>query len=109
MIAYVKNLVNTLFTSAGTVATSDFRRIGMLGKGSYAEVFLVKHLRSDKYFALKRMQKKTYNGLIKLFVITEKEVQRKISHPFVCKLHYAFQSYDHLYLVSDYCQGGDLR
>lgn len=54
------------------------------------------------------MKKKTYNGLLK-FVITEKEVQRKISHPFVCKLHYAFQSFDHLYLVSDYCPGGDLR
>ena len=54
------------------------------------------------------MKKKTYNGLIK-FVITEKEVQRKLSHPFICKLHFAFQSFDHLYLVSDYCAAGDLR
>jgi serine/threonine protein kinase len=45
----------------------------MLGQGSYAEVYLVRHLKSESYFALKRMKKKTYNGLIK-FVITEKEV-----------------------------------
>jgi serine/threonine protein kinase len=42
-------------------------------------------------------------------VITEKEVQRKINHPFVCKLHYAFQTFDCLYLVTDFCPGGDLR
>jgi serine/threonine protein kinase len=54
------------------------------------------------------MKKRTYNGIIK-FVLTEKEVQRKINHRFVCKLHYAFQSFDHLYLVSDFCPGGDLR
>lgn len=90
------------------VSTTEFKRIGMLGQGSYAQVFLVRHLPTQQYFAMKRMKKKTYNGIIK-FVITEKEVQRKISHPLVCKLHFAFQSFDHLYLVSDYCGGGDLR
>ena len=54
------------------------------------------------------MKKRTYNGLTK-FVITEKEVQRKIAHQFVCKLHFAFQTFDCLYLVSDYAQGGDIR
>ena len=43
------------------------------------------------------------------FVITEKEIQRKIKHRFIVKLRYAFQTYDKLYLVSDYCPGGDLR
>jgi serine/threonine protein kinase len=69
---------------------------------------LAQHIKSGNFYALKRMKKKTYNGLIK-FVITEKEVQRKLSHPFICKLHFAFQSFDHLYLVSDYCAAGDLR
>lgn len=27
----------------------------------------------------------------------------------MCKLHYAFQTFDCLYLVSDFCAGGDLR
>jgi serine/threonine protein kinase len=29
-------------------------------------------------------------------------------HPFIVKLRYAFQTLDKLFLVSDYCQGGDL-
>mmetsp|Transcript_8660 Transcript_8660/g.6107 ORF Transcript_8660/g.6107 Transcript_8660/m.6107 type:complete len:109 (+) Transcript_8660:434-760(+) len=57
---------------------------------------------------MKRMRKRDYNGITR-FVVTEKEVQRKIDHRFVVKLYYAFQTYDYLYLVSDYCPGGDLR
>ena len=63
--------------------------MALLGQGAYAEVYLVKKLESKKYYALKRMRKRTYNGLTK-FVITEKEVQRKIDHRFVSKLQYAF-------------------
>ena len=29
-------------------------------------------------------------------------------HPFIITLHYAFQTPDHLYMILDYCPGGDL-
>lgn len=57
---------------------------------------------------MKRMKKRTYNGLTR-FVITEKEVQRKISNRYIVKLHYAFQSFEYLYLVTDFCPGGDIK
>lgn len=31
-----------------------------------------------------------------------------MDHPFIVKLRYAFQTHDKLFLVSDYCPGGDL-
>lgn len=31
-----------------------------------------------------------------------------INHPFVVKLHYAYQTHDKLIFVMDYCPGGDL-
>lgn len=31
-----------------------------------------------------------------------------IKHPFIVKLHYAFQTEAYLFLVMDYCEGGDL-
>ena len=43
------------------------------------------------------------------FVLTEKEVLRKVSHRFIQSLDYAFQTYESLYLVFDFCHGGDLR
>lgn len=64
--------------------------------------------KDEKFYALKSMKKRKYNGLLN-FVLTEKEVQRRIMHRFILKLRYAFQTYDKLFLVSDFCQGGDLR
>jgi len=39
---------------------------------------------------------------------TERKVLSVVNHPFIMKLHYAFQSTDKLYLVLDYCPGGEL-
>ena len=95
------------------VQTKDFKRLGVLGTGAYAEVYLVERLHSNgdragKFYAMKRMKKRTYNGLTR-FVITEKEIQRKIDHKFVSKLHYAFQTFEYLYMVTEYMPGGDMR
>jgi serum/glucocorticoid-regulated kinase 2 len=39
---------------------------------------------------------------------TERIVLSVVNHPFIMKLHYAFQSPDKLYFVLDYCPGGEL-
>lgn len=39
---------------------------------------------------------------------TERKVLSVVNHPFIMKLHYAFQTHDKLYLVLDYCPGGEL-
>jgi serum/glucocorticoid-regulated kinase 2 len=39
---------------------------------------------------------------------TERKVLSAVNHPFIMKLHYAFQTDDKLYLVLDYCPGGEL-
>ena len=94
--------------------TSDFKRIAQLGKGSYASVFLVQRRNPDntsfgKFYAMKRMKKRTFSGNLARLVITEKEVQRTLNHRYIIKLHYAFQTFDYLYLISDFCPGGDMR
>ena len=45
--------------------------------------------KDGKYYAMKKLKKRKYNGLMN-FVITEKEVHRKIRHRFIVKLRYAF-------------------
>lgn len=42
------------------------------------------------------------------YAMTERKILSTINHPFVVKLHYAFQSETKLYLVMDYCPGGDM-
>lgn len=40
--------------------------------------------------------------------MTERNVLSFTNHPFIVKLNYAFQSNDKLFLILDYCPGGDL-
>lgn len=39
---------------------------------------------------------------------TERKVLSIVDHPFIMKLHFAFQTEDRLFLVLDYCAGGEL-
>lgn len=39
---------------------------------------------------------------------TERNVLSYTKHPFIVNLNYAFQTRDKLFLILDYCPGGDL-
>ena len=38
----------------------------------------------------------------------ERDILAQISHPFIVKLHYAYQTEGKVYLVLDFLRGGDL-
>jgi len=52
-------------------------------------------------------QKIIKHNLIK-YAITERKVMSVINHPFIIKLHYSFQTDSSLYMILNYCSGGDL-
>ena len=41
-------------------------------------------------------------------VQSERNILIKVNHPFIVKMHHAFQDADHLYMLLDYCPGGEL-
>jgi len=42
------------------------------------------------------------------YALTERNVLSLTNHPFIVKLVFAFQSSSDLFLIMDYCPGGDL-
>mmetsp|Transcript_69078 Transcript_69078/g.102640 ORF Transcript_69078/g.102640 Transcript_69078/m.102640 type:complete len:858 (-) Transcript_69078:627-3200(-) len=89
-----------------------FPLLRVLGKGSFGKVVLVqKRTGRDKggLFAMKILRKA---HLLKRRQIDRTKTERKVlsivDHPFIMKLHFAFQTEDKLYLVLDYCPGGEL-
>lgn len=46
-------------------------------------------------------------NLIK-YAFAERNVLSTMNHPFIVKLNYSFQSETKLFLIMDYCSGGDL-
>jgi serine/threonine protein kinase len=60
-------------------------------------------------YALKAIKKqKVLGSNIMRYIQTEKDVLSLIRHPFIVRLHFAFQNEAYLFLVMDYCEGGDL-
>ena len=45
-----------------------------------------------------------------LWILTEQEknILQLVQHPFIVKLHFAFQTREKLYMVMDYINGGEL-
>mmetsp|Transcript_56088 Transcript_56088/g.167865 ORF Transcript_56088/g.167865 Transcript_56088/m.167865 type:complete len:1027 (-) Transcript_56088:226-3306(-) len=89
-----------------------FPMLRVLGKGSFGKVVLVQKQTGKErggLFAMKILRK---SHLVKRRQIertkTERKVLSLVDHPFIMKLHYAFQTDDKLYLVLDYCPGGEL-
>ena len=81
----------------------------MAGKGTFGKVFKARKKDSGKIYAMKVLQK---DFLIKRnylkYAITECNVLKQNSSPYVIKMHYAFQTPDYLYMILDFCAGGDL-
>jgi tRNA A-37 threonylcarbamoyl transferase component Bud32 len=91
------------------VGPETFSAIHQLGKGSFGEVYLVRHNTTKKFYAMKLLNKKqVYSQNLVKYALTERNVMSVIRHPFIVSLRYAFQTVDKLFMVLDYCPGGDL-
>mmetsp|Transcript_14253 Transcript_14253/g.20162 ORF Transcript_14253/g.20162 Transcript_14253/m.20162 type:complete len:503 (+) Transcript_14253:178-1686(+) len=87
----------------------DFAMLRVLGKGSYGKVVLVRKKSTQVLYAMKVLKK---GDVIRKRQVERTKIERRvlgfIDHPFLMKLHFAFQTGNKLYLVLDYCPGGEL-
>lgn len=113
----------------------DFIILKVIGRGSFGKVMQVKKKDTGQVYAMKVMRKEniiaknqvgmivvlicwlfiinlTYRGIRAQFKVThtkdEKNVLEKIKHPFIVKLHFAFQTPEKLYMILDFVNGGEL-
>ncbi|MEE6468735.1 hypothetical protein FKM82_008359, partial [Ascaphus truei] len=90
---------------------SQFELLKVLGQGSFGKVFLVrKILGSDvgQLYAMKVLKKATLKVRDRVRTKMERDILVEVNHPFIVKLHYAFQTEGKLYLILDFLRGGDL-
>ncbi|KAH8021503.1 hypothetical protein HPB51_015899 [Rhipicephalus microplus] len=75
------------------------------------QVFLVKKIMgpdAGTLYAMKVLKKATLKVRDRLRTKMERDILAEVRHPFVVKLHYAFQTEGKLYLILDFLKGGDL-
>ena len=101
------------------ITTADFESLGIIGRGAFGEVRLVRRKPtskkddkgSNKIYAMKSMKKemmvvKNQVGHVK----AERDVLATAdeSNKWLTVLHYSFTDETHLYMVMEYLAGGDL-
>jgi len=103
------------------ITLNDFLMLCVIGKGSYAKVVLVKKKDTNEIMALKILKKEMIERkkqeehvrieravLVIKIPYFYKRLKADAHHPFIAKLHCAFQNKNKLYFGLEYCPGGEL-
>jgi len=87
----------------------DFRLTKTLGAGSFGRVILVKHLDTEKYYAMKLLIKERVVKTKQVeHTLNEKRILQGLNFPFLVQLAYCFKDTSNLYLVLNFENGGEL-
>ena len=102
-----------LISQVKTDPFKDYTEIRELGAGSFATVKLVKNNSTGMIRAMKiiKKKKKDNNDIDKtneLEILNEINILKQIDHPNVVKIFEFYNSKDAFYLITEYCEGGEL-
>merc|ERR1719317_1166256 len=87
----------------------DFHPIKTIGRGAFGEVRVVRKKDDNQVYALKTMRKIEMVAKKQVTHIrAERNLLAAADNIWLVKLHYSFQDDSFLYLVMEYCAGGDL-
>jgi len=91
------------------VTVEAFRTVKVIGRGAFGEVRVVLKKDDEKVYAMKTMRKKEMIDANHVAHIkAERDLLSVADNPWLVRLIYSFQDDIYLYLVMEYCGGGDL-
>lgn len=87
-----------------------FEAIKMIGKGSFARVYLIENMITKKQYAVKAFSKDNLlsQSKGKSMVMNEITIMKSIDHPNILKLEEIHETKNSIYLVLELLQGGEL-
>jgi len=90
-------------------ALHDFQHLEVIGRGAFGEVRLVREKVTNEVYAMKTMAKRQLVQSKKIPSIkAEREILAKSDNPWIVRMYFSFQDTTYLYLIMEYCPGGDL-
>jgi protein-serine/threonine kinase len=88
---------------------TDFAKLSLIGKGAVGKVYVVVEKDTFMMYAMKVLSKQEMIAREKVGrVMLEKDMLISLNHPFIVPLHHCFQSPNYIYMIMDYCAGGEL-
>ena len=91
------------------ISLEDFEMIQLIGKGSFAKVYLVRNKFNKKLYSMKKLEKSFLKqNKQEQHIINERILLSDYDNPFLVKLFCCFQDQGHLYFIMEFVQGGEL-
>merc|ERR1719233_181758 len=91
------------------VNVENFRTVKIIGRGAFGEVRVVVKKDDKKVYAMKTMRKKDMIDKNQVeHIKAERDILSAAENPWLVRLLFSFQDDAFLYLVMEYCGGGDL-
>lgn len=91
------------------LSMESFEIVRVLGRGFFGKVMLVAQKDTQELFAIKTVHKMRLLQSQKVHtILAERNIMRRIEHPFIVNLLFAFQSATKFYLGLEYIAGGEL-
>jgi hypothetical protein len=81
---------------------------GILGKGKFGKVKLGVHKQSGKQVAIKIINKNFLEGVDLEQIKSEIDILKIAKHPNIIKLYDVYENEKYIYIIMEYCLGGDL-
>ena len=79
-----------------------------IGKGKFGIVKKATHKKSNQQYAIKIMSKNSMTVQDLELALTEINILKLCQHPNIIKLYDVYDSPDFIYIIMEYCNGGDL-
>lgn len=99
----------TAFDKALEMRIERFYNMGhVLGEGAFAQVRIGEDPESKDRFAIKIINKESYDVREMQFIMREVKIMMKIGHENIVNTYDIFDSMKHLHLVIEYMEGGEL-
>ncbi|KAK4467275.1 hypothetical protein MN116_009005 [Schistosoma mekongi] len=104
---YIKNLIDLGQTEDKKASLNDFEIVKTIGEGNFGKLY---HVKTNQALAIKvlkkdavKQRKEVDNVMSEPYVLV-----KSLNHPFLCKLHFSFQSTTKYIFVLDYINGGEV-
>ena len=103
------NELNKFRKSRKKFTIYDYESISIIGRGAFGEVHVCKEKSTGKIVAIKKIKKDVLEMKNQILHIrNEQLLMKKLNSPWIVDLIASFQEGNFLYLIMEYCQGGDL-
>lgn len=90
--------------------TDNYEILENIGKGTFSEVIKIRHKTTGQYRAVKKVNKQAIDReqLDSKSLLKEVTILKRLDHPNIIRLYEMYEDARSFYLVTEYCEGGEL-